>query len=432
MSAVRLAVFLLPCASLAVSALSLAEPVAIVGAAVHTMTTREPLRAATIVIRDGRIDAVGAGIAIPADARRIEARGRVVTPAFLNSATQLGLTEVSSVDATNDASVSSGTLGAGFDIQYAFNRNSLAVAQARADGLSRAIAFPTGSAGAPFAGMGALLHLTSHDAVLERTQAAMFAEVGGQASAGVGGSRSAQWQLIRNALDEAKAFKPGSGNGPRDSALHRADLVALKQVAEGRMPLVIEANRESDIRQAIALARDYRLKVILKGALEAWRVADALAAANIPVILDPTINLPLYFDHVGVRADNATLLDRAGVRIALHASFSIYTTYNAAFALREVAGVAVANGLDHHAALAALTTNPAAVWGVNDRYGTIAPGRDADLLIWDGDPFEPLTTLVGVILQGQDVSMHTRQTALRDRYKPGTSTSPLPPAYENQ
>jgi len=422
---------LLACGLLAVSSFAAAETVAIVGATVHTMTAPEPIRDATILVRDGRIEAVGTNVVIPADARRIEARGRVVTPAFLNSATQLGLTEVGSVDATNDASVSSGSLGASFDIQYAFNPRSLVIAQARADGLSRAITFPTGSAGAPFAGMGALLQVLPDDAVLERPRVAMFAEVGGQASGRVGGSRSAQWQLIRSALDEAKAFKPGSRNDPRDSALNRADLAALKQVAEGKVPLVIDANRESDIRQAIALARDYKLKVILKGALEGWRAADELAAAKIPVILDPTINLPLYFDHVGVRADNATLLARAGVRVILHASFSIYTTYNAGFALREVAGVAVANGLDHHTALAALTANPAIVWGVDDRYGTIAPGREADLLIWDGDPFEPLTTLVSVILQGSEVSMQTRQGQLRDRYKPGTATSPVPPAYRS-
>jgi imidazolonepropionase-like amidohydrolase len=414
---------------LVVPAIAAADTVAIVGGTVHTMTAPGPLRDATIVVRDGRIEIVGANLDIPADARRIDARGRVITPAFLNSATQLGLTEVASVDATNDASVSSGSHGASFDIQHAFNPRSLAIAQARADGLSRAITFPTGSAGAPFAGMGALLHVMPENAVLERPRVAMFAEVGGQASARVGGSRSAQWQLIRNALDEARAFKPGSRNDPRDSTLNRSDLAALKQVAEGKVPLVIDANRESDIRQAIALARDYQLKVILKGALEGWRAADELAAANIPVILDPTINLPLYFDHVGVRADNATLLARAGVRVVLHASFSIYTTYNAGFALREVAGIAVANGLDHHSALAAITTNPAMLWGVADRYGTIAPGREADLLIWDGDPFEPLTALVSVMLQGSEVSMRTRQTQLRDRYHPGSSTSPVPPAY---
>lgn len=413
------------------SSIGAAEPVAIVGATVHTMTTREPTQNATIVVRDGRIEAVGTNVDIPADARRIEGRGRVVTPAFLNSATQLGFTEVGSVDATNDASVSSGALGASFDIQYGFNPNSLAIAQARADGLSRAVAFPTGSAGAPFAGLGVLLHVTSDDAVMERPRVAMFAEVGGQASGRVGGSRSAQWQLIRNALDEANAFRPGSRNQPRDSALNRADLAALKPVAEGKLPLVIEANRESDIRQAIALARDYRLEVVLKGALEAWRAADELAAADIAVIIDPTINLPLYFDHVGVRPDNATLLARAGVRVVLHASFSIYTTYNAAFALREVAGVAVANGLDHHTALAALTTNPATLWGVDDRYGTIAPGREADLLVWDGDPFEPLTALVSVILEGSEVSAPTRQSLLRDRYQPGNAGSPMPPAYRS-
>lgn len=407
---------------------ALAETVAIVGAKLYTMTAGAPVENGTVVMQGGRIVAAGAGIDVPPDARRIDGRGRSVTPAFFNSATQLGLTEVSSVDATNDHAVSSGSLGAAFDVQFALNPQSLLIRQAEADGLGRAVSFPTASASAPFAGFGALLHLGG-DPVLERAQVAMFADVGGQSSGRSGGSRSAQWQVIRQALAEARSLR-GAKPGPlRDSSFNRVDLAALAGVADGSVPLVIDANRESDIRQAIALARDERIRVIVKGGIEAWRAADALAEAGIPVVLDPSINLPLYFDELGVRADNAALLQRAGVLVAFRVNLSVHTSYNAGYGLREVAGLAVANGMDHGAALAAVTVNPARIWGVADRCGALSAGLDADVVVWDGDPFEPLSNVVTVFLRGQEVTADTRQHALRERHRPRTPPDPLPPAY---
>jgi imidazolonepropionase-like amidohydrolase len=394
-----------------------AETVAIVGATVHTMSG-PPLEDATVVIRDGRIVDVGLRVAIPADARRLEGRGRVVTPALFNSATQLGLTEVASVDATNDASVAEGPLGAAFDVQYALNPRSSLVRQAEVDGLGRAVAFPVSAPGGPFSGFGALLHLGGAE-LLERPRLAMFADVGGQSSARAGGSRSAQWQLIRAALGEARTLRGGDRPGAmRDSPFGRLDLAALKAVVDGSLPLVIDADRESDIRQAIALAREERIRVIVKGGIEAWRAADALAAARIPVVLDPSVNLPLYFDELGARADGAARLQAAGVLVAFQVSLSVHTTINAGFALREVAGLAAANGMSHGDALAAVTRNPAEIWGVSDRCGRLAPGLEADLVVWDGDPLEPLTAVVAVFLRGEEVSPDTRQRALRERYRP--------------
>lgn len=406
----------------------LAETIAIVGAKLYTVTAESPVENGTVVMRDGRIVAAGASVEVPADARRIDGRGRSVTPAFVNSATQLGLTEVSSVDSTNDHAVSTGFLGAAFDVQYALNPRSLLVRQAEADGLGRAVTYPSASSGAPFAGFGALLHLGG-DPVLERAQVAMFADVGGQSSGGSGGSRSAQWQVIRQALAEARSLRPAKPGPQRDSSFSRADLAAIARVADGSVPLVIDANRESDIRQAIALADDEQVRIIVKGGIEAWRAADALAAARIPVILDPSVNLPLYFDELAARADSAALLQRAGVLIAFRNGFSVHSSYNAGFGLREVAGLAVANGMDHGAALAAVTANPARIWGIADRCGTLAAGLDADVVVWDGDPFEPLSNVVAVFLRGRQVTADTRQHALRERHRPRNPSDPLPPAY---
>jgi len=189
-------------------------------------------------------------------------------------------------------------------------------------------------------------------------------------------------------------------------------------VLAGKAPLAISTNRESDLLQAIKLAADYSLKVIVIGGAEAWRVAGALASAKIPVFADPQMNVPISFETIGARLDNAALLHRAGVTVALNVTSGVYQSYNAGLSIREGAGLAVANGLPYIDGLRALTTVPAQVWGIGDRYGTIAPGKDADLVIWDGDPLEPSTLATMVMIQGKEASLVTRQTLLRDRYLP--------------
>ncbi len=404
-----------------------AETIAIVHAKAYTLTAAEPIDDATIVMREGRIESVVAHATAPADARVVDATGRIVTPGLFNSATGLGLVEVSSTDDTVDQAVKTSPLGAAFDVQYALNGNGEPVRQARAEGVARAIALPTGSGGAPFLGQGALIHLLPGVSILERPGAVMVVGIGGSASSGVGGSRSAAWQILRNALDEARAFKRGAGREatPRDQLLNHLDAEALQPVLSRQVPLLIQAERESDIRQAIRLMEDENVRVILCGGAEAWRAAGALAAHHIPVILDPFADLPDSFDQLGARLDNAALLQRAGVLIAfaLTDTFSsVYKTYNAGGVLREAAGLAVANGLPWIEALKALTLNPASIWGAAGHFGALAAGEDADLVIWEGDPLDVSGWPAAVFLAGQPVSLTTRQTALRDRYRPAAST----------
>ena len=403
-----------------------AETVAIVNARAWTMTAATPIENATIVALDGKIVSVAAAGAVPAGARVIDAAGRIVTPGLVNAATQLGLSEVSGARETNDQSVASGALGAAFDIQYALNANSTLVAQARADGVTEAMVFPGGSASAPFQGRGALVHLKPDGDILDRAQAALFVRVGSGTSDKAGGSRAAQWQLIRNALDEARAPQ---GIDPRERLLGRLDRASLAPVLDRRIPLVIAAERESDIRQAIALADDYGIRIVILGGAEAWRARTDLAAKRIPVVLDPMLNLPYSFDQIGARLDNAALLSEAGVKIAFTVpGAGIHLSYNAGSALREGAGIAAANGLPYAAALRAITRSGAEIWGADDRQGNIAPGKAADLVIWDGDPLEPSSGPAVVLIGGREAADTSRQSALRDRYRPGTE-SPLPPAY---
>jgi len=393
------------------------------------MMASGPIENATIVIRDGRIAAVGSGLAPPADATVIAANGRIVTPGLMNAGTQLGLLEVSSVPDTSDQAVSSGPLGAAFDVEFALNPNSTLLPLARADGFTRAGVLPAAAANAPFAGIGAVLRLSEGPQILDLPRAMMFANVGGMAAASAGGSRSAQWILLRNALEEAKRYRAvAHPSKPRDQLLNHLDAEALQPVVAGRMPLAVVAARESDIRQAVRLSDDFNIRVVVFGGAEAWRVAGLLAAHSIPVVLDPFADLPWTFDELGARLDNAALLQRAGVVIAFTLP-PIHLSHNAGSALREAAGLAVANGLPWIEALKALTLNPAHIWGIADHYGSLSPGKDADLVIWDGDPLEPSSAPLQVWVRGRPASLETRQRLLRERYSPKQRSNPWPPEY---
>ena len=396
-----------------------AETIAITGARAYTLTGEPPVDNATIIVTDGRISRVGAALAVPAGARVVDARGRIVTPGLMTGAAQLGLVENAAQDETTAHSLASGPLGAAFDIQYALDANSLPIEQARADGVTRAMSFPGRSAVAPFSGIGALLTLNEGAGILDREKAAVFAVVGGASASAAGGSRSAQWILLRDALTEARDLGTPRARDPRDRLFGRLDLEALRPVLAGKTPLGIFAKRESDIRQAISLGRDFGIRIVVLDGAEAWRVAPLLAETRTPVVLDPLASLPMSYDELGARADNAALLRKAGVEIAFSVpGAGIYLSYNTGTALREAAGTAVANGLPYADALRALTTGPAQIWGIGDRYGTIEPGRDADLVIWDGDPLEVTTAPKHVFVRGREVSRITRQSRLLERYRP--------------
>ncbi|MBV6418164.1 MAG: Imidazolonepropionase [Steroidobacteraceae bacterium] len=408
---------------------SFAESFAIVNARAYTGEATEPIERATIAVEEGRISSVSANGASPPGARVIDARGGIVTAGLMGAGTQLGLVELYSLKETADQAVAKGPLGAAFDVQYALNANSTLIPQARADGVTRAMSYPTGSADLPFSGLGALLRLDASPDLLERPKAGLFIVTGGIAAMQGAGSRSAQWQLIRNAFDEAKRYRLSDKvRGPRDQLLNHLDAEALQPVVAGHMPLAIFANRESDIRQAVQLGKDYGTRVIVYGGAEAWRVAGLLAANRVGVVLDPVTNLPSSFDDLGVRADNAALLQKAGVTIAFFVP-GIQQSHNVGTAIREGAGVAVAHGLPWSEALKAITVNPARIWGIDDHYGRIARGQDADLVLWDGDPLEPTSAALAVYVRGVAMPLDTRQKALRDRYAPQHRQDPWPPAY---
>ena len=221
-----------------------------------------------------------------------------------------------------------------------------------------------------------------------------------------GGSRASSYLKMQQALADTQEYEANrhavrTGNW-RDLSLEVHDLEALIPVIAGNLPLVVTVHRASDINVLLELKKQFGFKLVIAGASEAWRVADKLAREDVAVIIDPMANLPIDFDQLAARLDAAALLDAAGVTV-LFTGVDFRHTHSA-FLVRQAAGNAVAYGMDRTAALKAMTLNPAIVFGFADKAGSLEPGKQANLVIWDGDPFEIMTLAEQVIVKGKNYS----------------------------
>ncbi|HEY0809157.1 MAG TPA: amidohydrolase family protein, partial [Longimicrobiales bacterium] len=248
-----------------------------------------------------------------------------------------------------------------------------------------------------------------------RNPVAMYAVLGQSGAGRAGGSRAAAILRLREALQDARDYAANrrafESAQRRDYALSRLDLDALLPVIRGELPLVINVSRASDILSAIRIAREFDLRLILSSVDEGWMVARDIAAANVPVIINPMNNLP-GMETLGITLENAARLNAAGVQV-IFATFDAHNARN----LKQLAGNAVSYGMPFDAALRAITLNPARVWGIADRYGTLEVGKDADVVVWSGDPLELTTTVEHVFINGREMSKETRQRMLFDRYR---------------
>jgi imidazolonepropionase-like amidohydrolase len=403
-----------------------AQTVAITNAKIYTISGAA-IERGTLVIRDGKIVAVGANVSAPTGARVIDAAGKIVTPGLLDSSTGLGTVEIDlSADGTNDLTTTDDRITAAFNVADNLNPFSTLIPVTRVEGITRAVVAPRPGRSL-IAGQGILVDLGTQGTTITiaRNPVAMFAVFGERAAQiSGGGARSAALLRLKEALQDARDYAANRGAFEsaqrRDYAISRLDLEALVPVVRGQVPLVIDANRASDILTVLKLAREYNLKLMLSGAAEGWMVAREIAAATIPVILDPMRNLP-GFESLGITLENAARLNAAGVNIVF-ASFDAHNSRN----IKQAAGNAVSYGMPYDAALRAITINPARLWGIADQYGTLEAGKDADVVVWSGDPLELTTTAEHVFIRGREVSKETRQEALFRRYRTVDGT---PPAY---
>ncbi|MCC7541839.1 MAG: amidohydrolase family protein [Deltaproteobacteria bacterium] len=390
---------------------------AIVGALIRPVDG-PPIPQGTIVVRDGRIVSVAAGRAPPAGAEVIDGAGMVVTPGFVAVESALGLVEIDLEDSTRDAAPegdASDPVRAAFSAADGYNPLATAIPVARTGGVTSALSTPMGGL---VSGTSAWVDLAGErpaDAIA-RAVAALHVRLDDGGIGASGGARSSTLTRLRETLDDARLYGRSRGaydrRALREMRVSRLDLERLQEALAGRIPVVVRVSRASDILRVLELAREYRFRLVLAGAEEAWRVADRIAADDVPVILQPLTNLPTSFATLGSRYDNAALLVRAGVRVVFEASGAADLRN-----LRQEAGNAVAWGVDPEVALRALTLEPARVFGMDREYGALTPNRVANLVMWSGDPFETSTRAVRVWIRGRNATLRTRQTALFERYR---------------
>jgi imidazolonepropionase-like amidohydrolase len=392
-----------------------AETIAITGATIYRRSDQK-LENATIVIRDGKVAEIGAGVAVPAGATQIDGRGKTVTAGLIEASTQLGLVEVDLEESANDGRFGTQPteIHAAYRAVDAYDGRSVAIPVARTGGVTSAI---TGPSGGLVAGQAAWVSLADSATPLAPIRAPAAMEVALGRGAVAIGSRGHTIERLRELFDDVDNYRRNRAgferNASRRLIAQRLDLEALIPVLDGRELVAIRATAEVDIRAALAIAAERRLRIAILGGTEAWRIATELAAARVPVVLDPTDNLPGDLEAIDVRDDNATVLARAGVAVAISTLGSQW----AARTIRQLAGIAVAQGLPWQKGLAAITEVPAQIFGGGAERGTLERGRIADVVVWSGDPLELSSRAETVIIGGVVQSPATHQTKLFDRYK---------------
>jgi len=391
-----------------------AQVIAIEGATIHVQPG-QTIKNGTVIIRNGKIAYIGTSANVPAGATRIAGKGKVVTAGFVEASTRIGLVEVSAVAHTREGRFGAG-INAAYRVEDGYNSTSTYIPIARTGGITSAVSAPSGGLVSGTSAWFSMRDRAFGKKAVVKAPLAMYVSLGNAALGSASGSRGMAIKRLRELLDDAAAYAKRRNNFERNQtrkfAASRLDLEALQPVLKGQVPVVVRAHRSSDILAALRIASQLKLRMVIEGGTEAWLVGKQLAAARVPVILNPTQNLPRSFDQIHVVNNLAARLVKQGVRIA------ISTLGDAANArtVRQLAGIAVANGLTWKQALAAVTSNPANIFGVRDR-GTLRRGAAADVVVWSGDPFELSTKVDAIVVDGALQSLTTRQTRLFNRYK---------------
>ena len=403
-----------------------AKSLLITNATVQTATAQGVLSKASVLVDDGKIVAINPSNQVTAD-EVIDAQGKILTPGFIAVMNNLGLVEVSAVSSSRDASDKKAKIT--FDASLAFNPLSTAIAYTRKGGITRSVVSPNGGEDL-FKGQTFVVDLTGKfDSVLQ-ANTAVVAAVGAERK----GSRAMALQKLFNTFEDAekklakaKKEKASKAKGKlakkekkaKAAAEPKRDEKIINAVLAGKKPLLVYADRATDILALIKLKKRFNLDLVILDAGDAELVAKQLVAANVPVVIDAMRDLPGSFDSLHVSLKTAANLINAGVKVA----FFNQDTHNI-YQLRFDAGNAVANGVSKQAALAAVTSNIADIFHLNA--GKIAKGQAADLVLWSADPFELSSHVEKMWIAGDEYSTQARQDKLRNRY---LKKSALPAAY---
>lgn len=406
------------------------ETYAIRNARIVTVT-KGVIENGTVVISDGKITAVGANVSVPGNAKVIDARGLSVYPGMIDGGTVMGLTEIGQGALGTVDSAEMGDNNANIRAEIAVHPDSAHIRVTRANGITTVLTAPRGGM---IAGQGALINLDgwTPQEMLVKAQVTMQinwpgAGGGGGGFGGGGGQQGNQAEIrrqrdrqienLKKILGEARAYADAKDAQAKDPSLPRQKmdlrLEGLVPVVRGQMPMMINTQLEDDIKKAISFADEMKIKIIIGGGVDAYKVADQLKAKNIPVVLSSVMRMPAREDDpYDIAYSNAGLLAKAGVKIA-------FQTQGAAEArdLPYNAGMSAAFGLSKEEALKSVTINPAEIFGVADQLGSIEVGKMANLIVTDGDPLEIRTQIKHMFIRGRQVSLTSRHTELYERYK---------------
>jgi imidazolonepropionase-like amidohydrolase len=373
-----------------------------------------PRTGAKVVLKEEVI--LGVDGPTPDGCETVDVSGKVLTPGLIDAHTQLGLVEIELEPFTVDADA--GSMGdpagrpvrASFGVADAYHPRSTLIPVTRLGGVTSAVVLPGGGVVSGRSSWVDLAGGTQREAV-RNAQLALHMAVGG----GLAASRADSWNLVRALFEEGRRFASRKADWDQNKLpellFDVRELGAVAPVLDGTMPLVVRADRASDLEAALRLAKDLGLRLVIDGGAEAWLMAEELGKRRVPVILDAYRYAPSLVDDHQARPDNAAILHRAGVPIIL----SAYQSHNAR-TLRQLAGNAVREGLDHPAAIRAITQNPADAFGMI-RHGRITVGSLANLVVWSGDPLEIATRVERLYIGGREIKLESRQTRLRDRYR---------------
>ena len=407
-------------AATSLTATAQAETLFVDNAKISTQTNQGTLESADMIVQNGIVTNIAAELSPPDGATLVDGDNIWVTPGFFAPLSQVGLVDISLEASTNDVRAGEAHTSASENAADSFNPKAAAIGNTRIEGITRIGAAPSATHHI-IAGTGLIADTSGSFTSIERESAFMFVRLGEGGASVAGGSRAAALAQFRAALDDALAYPGRFRDSDNGDTLSRADAAAMASAARGQIPIMIEADRASDILRIAKIKADYgRLNIIIVGATEAWMIADQVKAAGLKLLIDPHNNLPSSFERLGARADHAALLAEAGIPFS-------FTTRTAGLShnirvLPQHAGNAVAEGLAWDDAISAMTTVPLSWFGLR-QFGQIRRSRPANLVVWDGDPLEVTSSPTYIYINGEKQSLESRQTALRDRYNPLNITS---------